>query len=87
VEEMLGIRVALEIKHIRDLRNYKVSVDKAKNILSFHPNHNVKSVVANLVENLQRFNDWDNPLYYNIVTLKALESKVSAASYMVGAAS
>ncbi len=87
VEEMLGIRVTLEIKHIRDLRNYKVSVEKAENILSFHPNHNVKSVVASLVENLNRFNDWDNPAYYNIITLKCLESKVSATSYMVGAGS
>src|SRR6266403_3115841 len=87
VEEMLGIRVTLEIKHIRDLRNYKVSVEKAENILSFHPNHNVKSVVASLVENLNRFSDWDNPAYYNIITLKCLESKVSATSYMVGAAS
>jgi nucleoside-diphosphate-sugar epimerase len=87
VEEMLGIRVTLEIKHIRDLRNYKVSVEKAENILSFHPTHNVKSVVASLVENLNRFSDWDNPAYYNIVTLKALEPKVSATSYMVGAAS
>jgi len=87
VEEMLGIRVTLEIKHIRDLRNYKVSIEKAENILSFHPSHNVKSVVASLVENLNRFNDWDNPAYYNIVTLKALEPKVSTTSYMVGAAS
>ncbi len=87
VEEMLGIRVTLEIKHIRDLRNYKVSVEKAENILSFHPNHNVKSVVASLVENLNRFSDWDNPAYYNIITLKCLESKVSATSYMVGAGS
>ena len=85
VEEMLGIRVTLEIKHIRDLRNYKVSIERAKNILSFHPNHNIKSIVANLVGNLAKFQDWDNPAYYNILTLKALESKSLAASYTVGA--
>jgi nucleoside-diphosphate-sugar epimerase len=86
VEEMLGIRVALNIKHIRDVRNYKVSIEKAENILSFHPNHNVKWIVANLVQNLSQFQDWDNPTYYNILTLKALESKQSAVSYTVGAA-
>jgi nucleoside-diphosphate-sugar epimerase len=84
VEEMLGIRVNLEIKHIRDLRNYKVSIQKAENVLSFHPNNNVKSIVASLVENMDKFRDWDNPLYYNILTLKALEAKSSAA-YVVGA--
>jgi hypothetical protein len=81
VEEMLGIRVALNIKH-----NYKVSIEKAENILTFHPNHNVKWIVANLVQNLSQFQDWDNPTYYNILTLKALESKQSAVSYTVGAA-
>lgn len=86
VEEMLGIRVNLEIKHIRDLRNYKVSIQKAENVLSFHPNNNVKSIVASLVENMDKFRDWDNPLYYNILTLKALEARSSAA-YVVGASS
>lgn len=86
-EEILGIRVALEIKHVRDLRNYKVSIARAENILSFHANHNVKSIVADLVENLAKFQDWDNPAYYNVLTLKALESKNSVTSYMVGAAS
>ena len=86
VEEMLGIRVNLEIKHIRDVRNYKVSIQKAENVLSFHPNNSVKSIVASLVENMDKFRDWDNPLYYNILTLKALEAKSSAA-YALGASS
>ena len=89
VEELLGLRIALEIKHIRDLRNYKVSIEKAANILSFHPNHSIKSIVADLAENLNKFQDWDNPAYYNILTLKALESRAAeskqASSYMVGA--
>jgi nucleoside-diphosphate-sugar epimerase len=87
VEEMLGIRVTLDIKHIRDLRNYKVGIERAANILSFHPGHNITSIVTHLVENLSRFNDWDNPTYYNILTLKALESKAAAGSYAVGVAS
>ena len=69
------------IKHIRDQRNYKVSIERAENILSFHANHNVKLIVANLVENVEKFQDWDNPTYYNIVMLKALEAKSPAALY------
>ena len=86
VQEMLGIHVALNIKHIRDPRNYKVSTDKAENILSFHPNDNIKSIVANLVENLAQFEDWDNPAYFNILTLKAIESRSPVVPYAVGAA-
>ncbi|HEX8815430.1 MAG TPA: SDR family oxidoreductase [Terriglobales bacterium] len=72
IEEHLGIRVHLTIHHRTDFRNYKVSIQKAENVLSFHPNHDVKKIVKNLIEHMDDFNDWDNPQYYNIDTLKSL---------------
>jgi nucleoside-diphosphate-sugar epimerase len=72
LEEQLGIRVHLTINHKTDFRNYKVSIQKAENTLSFHPNHDVKSIVRNLIEHMDDFQDWDNPRYYNIETLKLL---------------
>jgi nucleoside-diphosphate-sugar epimerase len=72
IEEQLGIRVHLTIHHKKDFRNYKVSIQKAENTLSFHPNHDVKSIVGNLIEHMDDFQDWDNPQYYNIETLKLL---------------
>src|ERR1700728_3474609 len=74
IEEQLGIRVHLTIHHKTDFRNYKVSIEKAENVLSFHPNHNVKAIVKNLIENMDKFQDWDNPQYYNIDTLKLLSA-------------
>ncbi len=65
---------ALDIKHIQDIRNYKVSIERAKNILSFHPHHDVKSVVRNLIEHMGKCSDWNNPNYYNIQVFKALET-------------
>lgn len=73
-EERLGIKVNLNIKHIQDFRNYKVSVDKAKTVLSFHPSGDVKSIVGSLVDNMEKFKDWDNPAYSNIQSFKKLES-------------
>lgn len=75
VEEELGISVRLTIHHKQDFRNYKVSIEKAKNVLSFHPNHDVKAIVRNLIANLDRFKDWDNPAYYNIETLKLITAR------------
>src|ERR1700722_1474738 len=72
IEEELGMRVHLTINHKKDFRNYKVSIQKAENVLSFHPNHNVKAIVKNLIEHMDEFTDWDNPQYYNIDTLKLL---------------
>jgi nucleoside-diphosphate-sugar epimerase len=74
VEEVFGKKIALDIKHIRDMRNYKVSIEQAQTILSFHPHHSVKSIVRHLIDNLDKCSDWDNPKYYNIQVFKGLES-------------
>jgi nucleoside-diphosphate-sugar epimerase len=76
IEERLDVRINLRIKHIQDFRNYKVSIDKAANVLSFHPTGSVKSIVDDLIENRSRFQDWDNPLYSNIHTFKRLETAI-----------
>jgi nucleoside-diphosphate-sugar epimerase len=78
IEERLDVRISLSIKHVQDFRNYKVSVDKAANVLSFHPTGSVQSIVDNLIENMSMFQDWDNPLYSNILTFKDLDAKVEA---------
>jgi len=84
VEETLGIRVGLCIKHIQDFRNYKVSTEKAKNVLSFHAADDVKAIVTSLIQNLDKFQDWSNPLYSNIETFRALENGVNVHA-MAGA--
>jgi nucleoside-diphosphate-sugar epimerase len=73
IEEEFGKRIALDIKHIKDMRNYKVSIERAKTILSFHPHQSVKSIVQNLIGNMDKCCDWDNPRYYNIQVFKELE--------------
>ena len=74
IEERLGTPIHLLIKHIQDFRNYKVSIEKAKNVLSFHPAHDVKTIVKDLIDNMDKFKDWDNPLYSNIASFKAIDS-------------
>src|SRR5437660_3745139 len=51
IEERLDLRVSLTIKHIQDIRNYKVSTDKAANVLSFHPTGSISSIVDDLIDN------------------------------------
>ncbi len=80
VEERLATRVNLHIKHIQDFRNYKVSTLKASNVLSFHPAGDVKSIVGTLIDNMNKFEDWDNPLYSNILSFKKLESDIEVHS-------
>lgn len=72
VEKKLKKKVKLNIKNIQDFRNYKVSVEKAMNMLSFKPAHTVESILDDLIENLDKFKDFDNPNYYNIQVFRKL---------------
>jgi len=73
LESELGTKLALEIHHIKDIRNYKVSVERAQNVLSFHARHDVPSILRNLLEHSPQYGNWDDPIYYNIQTFKLLE--------------
>jgi nucleoside-diphosphate-sugar epimerase len=76
VEERLSVRPNLCIKHMQDFRNYKVSIEKAKNVLSFHPSGDVKSIVGGLIDHIDKYGSWDNPVYSNIESFKLLENGV-----------
>ena len=73
IEKQTGWDINLVIKHQSDLRNYKVTIEKAQTILSFHPQSDISSVIKNLFEHQSQFEDWDNPLYYNIQQFKKLQ--------------
>ena len=76
IAEKMNLQINLEIKHIQDFRNYKVSTEKAANVLSFHPAGDVKSIVYDLIANLKNFEDIDNPMYSNIQTFKKIENGI-----------
>jgi nucleoside-diphosphate-sugar epimerase len=75
VKKYLNLEVKLIIKHIQDYRNYKVSIEKAKKVLSFHPKHDVETIVEELVKNREKFQDFANPNYYNIQMFKKISKK------------
>jgi len=80
IENRLETKVNLNIKHIQDFRNYKVNTQKASNVLSFHPTGDVRSIVGSLVDNMDRFKDWDNALYSNIQSFTKLENEIEVHS-------
>lgn len=73
IETHLKLDIGLTIKHMHDLRNYKVSFEKAKRMLSFKPRHDAESIVKELIENKEKFKDYNNPNYYNIQVFKTLK--------------
>ena len=75
IKESLGLDVKLNIKNVHDLRNYKVTWEKARTMLSFKPDHDIKSIVKELAAKKATFADFTNPEYYNIQTFKTIDAK------------
>jgi len=75
VQKYLSKEIKLNIKHIQDYRNYKVSIEKARKVLSFHPKNDVETIIQDLVENRDKFEDFTNPNFYNIQVFKGISKK------------
>ncbi len=73
LKDILGLDVKLDIKHVTDFRNYKVSFEKAQKVLGYKPAHTIPDIVRDLVDNHSKFKDFDNPSYYNIETFKVVD--------------
>ena len=78
IQQEIGLTVGLKINHVQDLRNYKVTTQKAQTVLSFHPQGSIASIVADLIRNQSRFDDWNNPVYYNIQRFRQLETGLTS---------
>jgi nucleoside-diphosphate-sugar epimerase len=68
----LGLEPELKILEKADVRNYKVSVDRARVQLGFRPSYDIDKIVCDLIQNRAAFADLDNPAYYNMTTFRAL---------------
>jgi nucleoside-diphosphate-sugar epimerase len=65
--------IKLKIEHRQDYRNYKVSIDKARKVLSYKPRYDIDGIVENLVENYEHFKDLDDKRFYNIEVFKSIK--------------
>ncbi len=75
LESSLSMKIKLTIHDKHDFRNYKVNVEKAINILSFKPKHDVDSIVHDLIKNKEKFKDFENQNYYNIKIFENLKNQ------------
>lgn len=51
---------------LSSLRSYRVSGKKLIKDLKFEPQGNIQSAVRNILENIEKIKDFNNPCYYNI---------------------
>jgi nucleoside-diphosphate-sugar epimerase len=73
LKENMNKDIDLKMLQLKDFRNYKVNIEKAKNILSFKPRYDITEIVLDLIANYDKFKDMQNPRYYNIEIFKTLK--------------
>ena len=73
IESKREEEIDLNIEHRQDYRNYKVSIEKARNILSFKPRYDIDGIVTDLMEHYDQFSDLKNDQYYNIKVFKSIK--------------
>ena len=72
MERLTGEKIRLDIYDKKDFRNYKVSIDKARIELSFHPQYSVEDTVMDLFDHREAYGDLNKDEYYNIRVFKKL---------------
>lgn len=73
VEKFINKTIEIKTLNVHDVRNYKVSLEKAKKFLNFTPKYKAEEIVEDLIFNYSQFSDFDNDLYYNINTFKNIK--------------
>jgi nucleoside-diphosphate-sugar epimerase len=72
IQKLSGKEIKVEIDNINDFRNYKVSIEKAKNQLGFSPSFDIKDIVKDLYSHLDGYGDMASDKYYNVNIFKKL---------------
>lgn len=72
MQNALGRQIAVDIRHVQDLRNYKVAIGRAKTVLGFEPAHRVEDIVRDLHDHRDQYPNLDEDRYYNIRVFKKM---------------
>jgi len=72
MKQLTGEPVTLDVKDIKDFRSYRVSTERARQILGFDPQYSVEEIVGNLYEKRHEYGDFSKEAFYNIEVFKQL---------------
>ncbi len=63
----------MEVKGIKDFRNYKVSIKKAESVLEYAPRYGIEDIVRDIYKHIDEYGDFSNDYYYNIKIFKNID--------------
>jgi len=68
IEKLTGKKISIEVRGMKDFRNYKVSIEKAKTELGYNPQYAAADTVKDVFEHLKEYGNFSDELFYNIKT-------------------
>jgi len=72
VKDHYGLEIHITNQYVQDYRNYKVSIDKASQLLNYTPTQDAHSIMLHLHHHLNRFSNFDDERFYNIDVFKKI---------------
>jgi nucleoside-diphosphate-sugar epimerase len=75
MENLTGAHIDIDMKNIKDFRNYKVTIEKAITYLGFQPQYSIHHIIKDLYEHRECFKDYNKDNYYNIRVLQKLSDQ------------
>lgn len=73
VSALTNVDIELVIDDVDDMRNYRVTTQKARDVLSFQPKHSIEDIVSKLHEHVEEYGDFSDSAFYNIQVFTKLD--------------
>jgi nucleoside-diphosphate-sugar epimerase len=72
LSKLANRKISIETKNIKDFRNYRVTIAKAKKVLGFKPKYNLEDTVRDILHHQKEYGNFSNERFYNIATFKKI---------------
>jgi len=72
VAENYNMQVSVINKQVQDYRNYKVSTEKAQQLLNYKPQQDAYSIMLDLYDTVDKYSSFDDERFYNILVFKKI---------------
>ena len=70
VAENYNMQVSVINKQVQDYRNYKVSTEKAQQLLNYKPQQDAHAIMLDLYRAVDKYSNFDDERFYNIAMFK-----------------
>lgn len=72
IQQQYGLEIKITNQNVQDYRNYKVSTDKALQLLNYKPKQDASSIMLDLHDTVDQYSSFDDERFYNILVFKKI---------------